>query len=580
MAYREGSTRPLTVYTAHMHGTTWLATLAAAFALAFALGLLAQRLRLPPLVGYLLAGVLVGPFTPGLVADSALASQLAEVGVILLMFGVGLHFSLGDLLAVRRVAVPGALVHMALAAALGTVLALSWGWSWGGSIVVGVALSIASTVVLLRALEQRGLLDTADGRMSLGWLVVEDLATVLLLVILPVLSRPSAGTAGDAAVGSLWVTVALTVGKAAAFLVVMFVVGRRVLPWLLEHVARTGSRELFTLAVLVVAVGVAVGAAALFGVSLALGAFFAGVVVNESDLSHQAAAEALPLQDAFAVLFFVSVGMLFDPTTIIRHPIETLQVVLLIVLVKPLLAIPIMLLLRQPLRTALTVSASMGQIGEFSFILAGLGLALGVLPPEGQSYIVAGALFSITLDQLLFATIEPIDRWLHRRPRLHAILDRPRVDVSAEHEANTPSGHVVLVGHGRVGGTIARVLDASALPYVVIERDRRIVDTLRERGKSALFGDAARPGILGAARVDRARLLIITTPDPFQTRQVLTLGRQLNPTIETVARTHSAAEQSYLDQAGVGRAVLGEQELAVSMAKYALESLGQHSATV
>ena len=553
------------------HDTTLIATLAVGLGLAFLFGVLAQRVRLPPLVGYLVAGVVVSPFTPGYVADAALASQLAEVGVILLMFGVGLHFSLGDLLAVRRIAVPGALAHMIVAAVLGALLPRYWGWSWGGGIVFGVALSIASTVVLLRALEQKGILDTADGRMSLGWLIVEDLATVLLLVVLPALVKPVAS--GDTGSGSVWLALALTIGKALAFLAVMFVVGRRVLPWVLEHVARTGSRELFTLATLVVAVGVASGAAALFGVSFALGAFFAGVVINESDLSHQAAADALPLQDAFAVLFFVSVGMLFDPTALLRHPLATLEVLLLIVIVKPLMAIPIMLVLRQPVRTALTVSASLGQIGEFSFILAALGISLGVLPPEGQSYIVAGALFSITLNQLLFATIDPIDRWLHKHPRLLALLDRPEIEVPAGLDENMPNGHVVLVGHGRVGSTIARMLDERSLPYVVIERDRRIVDAVRERGELALFGDAARTGVLAAAHVQRARLLIITTPDPFQTRQVLTLARQLNSTIDTVVRTHTAAEQKYLENVGVGRAVLGEQELAVSMAEYALAAL-------
>jgi len=554
------------------HDTTLIAMLAIGLGLAFVFGVVAQRFRLPPLVGYLVAGVVVSPFTPGYVADTALASQLAEVGVILLMFGVGLHFSLGDLASVRRVAIPGAMAHMILSAALGTVLPRYWGWSWGGAIVFGVALSIASTVVLLRALEQKGILDTADGRMSLGWLIVEDLATVLLLVVLPALVRPGS-PAGTEGAQPLWVALGITIGKALAFLAVMLILGRRVLPWVLEHVARTASRELFTLAVLVVAVGVATGAAALFGVSFALGAFFAGVVINESDLSHQAAADALPLQDAFAVLFFVSVGMLFDPAAVIRHPLATLEVFALIVLVKPLLAVPIMFLLRQPVRSALTVSASLGQIGEFSFILAALGVSLGVLPPEGQSYIVAGALLSITFNQLLFATIEPIDRWLHQRPRLLALVDRPEIDVPASLASAAPNDHVVLVGHGRVGGAIAATLDARSLPYIVVERDRRIVDAVRIRGETALFGDAARTGVLAAAHVDSARLLIITTPDPFQTRQVLKLARQLNPTIDTVVRTHTAAEQKYLEKFGVGRAVLGEQELAVSMAEYALVSL-------
>jgi CPA2 family monovalent cation:H+ antiporter-2 len=538
-------------------------------------GFVAQRLRFPPLVGYLVAGVLVGPFTPGYVADTGIAGQLAEIGVILLMFGVGLHFSLGDLLSVRRVAVPGALAHMILAAALGALLPWTWGWSWGESIVFGVALSIASTVVLLRALEQRGLLDTADGRMALGWLIVEDLATVLVLVILPALARPAdAGDAG-AATGNVWLAIGATLAKAAAFLVLMLVVGRRIVPWLLERVARTGSRELFTLATLAVALGVAVGAAALFGVSFALGAFFAGVVINESELSYQAAADALPLQDAFAVLFFVSVGMLFDPAAVLRRPVAILEVLAVIVLVKPLAAVPIALLFRQPIRTTLTLSATLGQIGEFSFILAGLGLSLGLMRREAQSFIVAGALLSITLNQLLFALVEPAGRWLQRRPRMLALLDRS----SGGHAEGPPdaaeslTGHVVLVGHGRVGSAIAARLAAHGTPYVVIERDWRIVSTLRQDHVPALFGDAGRAGILARAHLDSARLLIITTPDPFQTRQVLTLARQLNPSIDTIVRTHGAAEQAYLERAGVSHVVLGEQELAMSMAGYALERL-------
>jgi CPA2 family monovalent cation:H+ antiporter-2 len=407
--------------------------------------------------------------------------------------------------------------------------------------------------------------------MALGWLIVEDLATVLVLVVLPALARPAQGGAP----GNLWLAIALTVAKAGLFLVLMLVVGRRIVPWLLERVARTGSRELFTLATLAVALGVAVGAAALFGVSFALGAFFAGVVINESDLSYQAAADALPLQDAFAVLFFVSVGMLFDPKAVVRSPLAILEVVAIVVVVKSLLTLPLVLLFRQPMRTALTVSASLGQIGEFSFILAGLGISLGLMRREAQSLIVAGALLSIPLNQLLFAVIEPTWRWLHRHPRLLDSLERLREpDVALSDEpAESLAEHVVLVGHGRVGSAIAAELIVHGIPYVVIERDWRIVASLRASGFLALFGDAARPGILARAHLDRARLLIITTPDPFQTRQVLTLARQLNPTIDTVVRTHGAAEQAYLEQAGVGRVVLGEQELAMSMAAYILESL-------
>ena len=562
------------------HETTLIATIAVGFGLAFLFGYVAQRFTLPPLVGYLVAGVLVGPFTPGYVADAGLASQLAEIGVILLMFGVGLHFSVGDLMAVRRVAVPGALGHMLFATLLGTLLPRLWGWSWGESVVFGVALSIASTVVLMRALEQRGVLDTADGRMALGWLIVEDLATVLVLVVLPAFgtrAQPEAVTAPSAGT-SLPMTLAITIGKAAAFLVLMFVVGRRLVPWLLERTARTGSRELFTLATLAVALVVAVGAAALFGVSFALGAFFAGVVINESDLSHQAAADALPFQDAFAVLFFVSVGMLFDPLAILQHPVAILEVLALILIVKPLITIPIVIWFRLPIRTGLTLAASLGQIGEFSFILAALALALGLMRPEGQSFIVAGALLSIPLNQLLFGLVEPVDRWVHSHPRLLAMLERPHAEPEVATSDDLPAGHVVLVGHGRVGSVIAETLAARRIPYAVVERDWRIVSELRAHGVTALFGDAARPGILAQAHLERARLLIITTPDPFQTRQVLTQARQLNPTIDTVVRTHGAAEQAYLERAGVGRAVHGERELAASMARYALYALDQSTA--
>ena len=394
------------------HETALLATIAVGFALAFVLGFAASRLGLPPLVGYLLAGVAVGPYSPGFVADTGLASQLAEIGVILLMFGVGLHFSLSDLLAVRRIALPGAVTQIAVATALGAAVAHVWGWSWGQGIVLGLALSVASTVVLLKALEDRGILDTVDGRIAVGWLIVEDLVTVLALVLLPALAVTLGGrapaVADGAAPAGLGMTIALTLGKVVAFLVVMLVVGRRAVPWMLEHVARTGSRELFTLSVLAVALGVAVGAAALFGVSFALGAFFAGVVINESDLSHQAAADALPFQDAFAVLFFVSVGMLFDPRILLREPLEVLAVVAIVMLGKSAAAFLIVLLFRYPVRTALTVSASLAQIGEFSFILAGLGASLGLLPPEGQSLVLAGALISITLNPLLFGLIAPL----------------------------------------------------------------------------------------------------------------------------------------------------------------------------
>jgi CPA2 family monovalent cation:H+ antiporter-2 len=558
--------------------TTLLATLAAGLGLAFLLGFVANRLRLPALVGYLVAGVVIGPFTPGYVANVPLASQLAEVGVILLMFGVGLHFSLRDLIAVRQIALPGAVAQIAAATALGTAVARAWGWSWGAGLVFGMSLSVASTVVLLRALEERGAIDSTNGRIAVGWLIVEDLATVVALVLLPALAVPLGGTAapGTPTGGSALLAVALTLGKAGAFLAVMLIAGRRFVPWLLERVARTGSRELFTLAVLAMALGVAVGAAALFGVSLALGAFFAGVVISESDLSHQAAADALPLQDAFAVLFFVSVGMLFDPTIILRRPLELLGVVLIIIVGKSAAAFAIVLLFRYPVRTALTVSASLAQIGEFSFILAALGVSLRLLPAEGQTLILAAALLTITLNPLSFAAADAVERWLRARPRILEALERVSRPLTDETPRDaTMTDHVVIVGYGRVGRTIGEALAGHGIPYMAVERDHRIVEGLRQRGVPALFGDGARPGILEHADIAHARLLVVTAPEPFQARQIMTLARQANPTIDSVVRTHTVEEHAYLEQIAVGRVVMGERELALSMTHYALRSLGR-----
>ncbi len=559
------------------HDTTLISTIAAGLGFAFAFGFVAQRLGMPPLVGYLVAGIAVGPFSPGFTADASLAGQLAEIGVILLMFGVGLHFSLGDLLAVRRIAVPGAIGQITVATVLGALLVHGWGWSWGQGLVFGLALSVASTVVLLRALEQQGILDTADGRIAVGWLIVEDLVTVLALVLLPALAVSLGGTAGESS-GGLVATLAITLGKVLAFLAIMLLVGRRAVPWLLERVARSGSRELFTLAVLAIALGVAVGAAALFDVSFALGAFFAGVVINESDLSHQAASEALPLQDAFAVLFFVSVGMLFDPNILLRQPLQVVAALAIVMFGKSLAAFVIVLAFRYPLRTALTVSGSLAQIGEFSFILASLGLSLGLLAEESQSLIVAVALLSITLNPLMFAAVRPVDRWVRAHPRLLAALERDddSRDLGLIPEAQDHlRDHAILVGYGRVGGTVGAALTQSRIPYVAIERDRRIVEALRKAGIAAISGDATRHGILGLAHPERARLMVVATPDPYQAREVITLGRKANPTLDIVVRTHSVAEERYFEKLGVGRVVMGERELALGMAHYALLSLGR-----
>jgi CPA2 family monovalent cation:H+ antiporter-2 len=564
------------------HQTALIATIAAGIGLAFLFGLLAVRLRLPPIVGYLLAGVAVGPHSPGFVADIELAQQLAEIGVILLMFGVGIHFSLDDLLSVRRIALPGAAVQIAVATLLGAGMAHWWGWPWGSGLVFGLCLSVASTVVLLRALEDRGLLDSANGRIAVGWLVVEDLFTVLVLVLLPAIALSLGGKPpADAAAGGqgdLLRTVAITLGKVGAFVALMIVVGRRAVPWLLERVARQGSRELFTLSVLAVAMGTAVGAASLFGVSFALGAFFAGMVVNGSDLSHEAAADALPLQDAFSVLFFVAVGMLFDPAILLRAPLEVFAVIMIIMVGKSLGALGIVLLLRYPLHTALVISASLAQIGEFSFILAALGLSLGLLPPEGQSLIVAGALLTISLNPLAFEVAHRLSRWVAARPRLLSALERGSPNLpEAATDDRALRGHTILIGYGRVGGTIGDALARAGVPYVVIEQNRELFESLRDRGVPAVFGNATRRTVLELARPERAKLVIVTVPDPFQARAVVEQARRMNRAIASVVRTHSEEERAYLERAGVGLAVMGERELARAMARYALEVEGGES---
>jgi len=563
------------------HDITLIATITMGLVLAFFGGLAAHKLRVPPLVGYLLAGVALGPFTPGFVGDSNLASQLAEIGVILLMFGVGLHFSIKDLLEVRAIALPGAIVQIAAATGSGVALALLWGWGIGAGLVLGLALSVASTVVLLRALEQRNALDSVNGRIAVGWLIVEDLVMVLALVLLPALAGAvggdARGIAAQFAGGNLAMALLLTVGKVAMFVALVFIVGTRMVPWLLQMVARTGSRELFTLSVLAIALGIAYGSAELFGVSFALGAFFAGVVLSESDFSHQAAADSLPLQDAFAVLFFVSVGMLFDPGILVRQPLAVLAVVLLIVFGKSIAAFAIVLARGYPVTTALTVSASLAQIGEFSFILAGLGVALGLLPPEGRDLILAGAILSITLNPLVFATIDPMVAWFRARPRLTALLERSGDRLATLSERDSRVGlkdHAIIVGFGRVGEIIGDALKAEGFPFVVIDEDRRRIEALRKHGLTAIYGDATAAGVLEAANVDRARLLIVAIPQSFQKRRIIELAREANPSIDTAVRTHRASEVAYLKDKGVGLAIMGTREVAFGLLRYALSSFG------
>ena len=557
------------------HGVSLITTIAAGFGLALILGVIAERLRIPALVGYLLAGIIIGPATPGFVADVGVASQLSEIGVMLLMFGVGLHFSLDDLLAVKRIAVPGAVAQMGLATVLGMGVAWWWGWELGTGLIFGLSLSCASTVVLLKALESRSLLETMNGRIAVGWLVVEDLATVVVLVLMP----PLAGVLGavGAPVGetaSLWRTIGQTLLQVSAFIAVMLIAGRRVLPWLLWQVARTGSRELFTLAVVAAAIGIAYGAAQLFNVSFALGAFFAGMVMRESEFSHRAAEESLPLRDAFAVLFFVGVGMLFDPAVLTQQPLQVLTVVAIIIVGKSIAALALVLAFRYPLSTALTVAASLAQIGEFSFILAGLGMSLGLLSAEAVSLVLAGALFSIALNPFVFTSIAPLRKWALRRSALARRLEHredPFAELPLSTERKFLEGQVVLVGYGRVGRRIATALSERGIPYVVVEQNRELVEDLRKRGLVAVSGDAVDPMMLVQAHIANAAMLVIGTPDPVGVRKMAETARTLNPNIEIVLRTHSEDESRLLRKDGIGKVFYGEEELARGMTTHVLE---------
>jgi CPA2 family monovalent cation:H+ antiporter-2 len=552
------------------HHTPLITMIVVGLVLAFGLGALAHRLRIPPLVGYLLAGVLLGPFTPGFVADQAIANELAEIGIILLMFGVGLHFSLDDLLSVRGIAIPGAIVQIASATALGMGLAWWLGWPMGAGIVFGLALSVASTVVLLRALQERRLLDTQRGRIAVGWLIVEDLAMVLTLVMLPALAPVLKGAAADGiAASALLLPLAITLGKVIAFVVIMLVIGKRVIPWILHYVAHTGSRELFRLAVLAIALGVAFGAATFFDVSFALGAFFAGMILSESELSQRAANETLPLRDAFAVLFFVSVGMLVDPMIVLREPLAVLATVFIITIGKSLAAFAIVRLFGHPNSTALTISASLAQIGEFSFILAGLGVSLALLPERGRNLILAGAIISILLNPLFFALL---DRWHAKREAAKAASgasDAAR--ASAEGTAREPvpvtqlTNHVVLVGHGRVGSYVSARLREGGASLLVIEDDGTRVVRLRDEGGEAISGNAADPDVIAAANLGAARCLLVAIPDAFEGGQVVEQARAINPSLSIVARAHSEAEIEHLKKHGATQVVMGEHEIAKAM---------------
>ena len=568
-----------------MHHGPLIAIIVAGLGLAFVFGAIAQKLRISPLVGYLVAGVAVGPFTPGFVADQNLANELAEIGVILLMFGVGLHFSLKDLLSVKAIAVPGAVVQIGIATLLGLGLGTLLGWNWFSGAVFGLALSTASTVVLLRALQERRMVQTERGRIAVGWLIVEDIAMVLALVLLPVLAEiingtPSGGSAPLATRFDLgvWGVLGLTFAKLIGFLAFMLVVGRRVIPWVLHWVAHTGSRELFRLAVLAVALGVAYSAATLFGVSFALGAFFAGMILSESPLSQRAAEETLPLRDAFAVLFFVSVGMLFDPGIILRAPGPLIATLAIILIGKSVAAWMIVRAFGRSNAVALTISASLAQIGEFSFILAGLGSALGILPAQGRDLILAGAILSILFNPVMFALAErlaPEAPVAKPKPAAPAEAAEPEKAVAPEAQPTpaperdvTPTSlndHIVVVGYGRVGSLLGAGLLAQGSKLLVIEDNPDAVETAKRDGAELLVGNAADPEVLSAAAVGRAIRLFVAIPGSFEAGQVCEQARAENPTLPIVARAHSDAEVAHLTKCGATLTIMGEAEIARAM---------------
>ncbi len=560
-----------------MHDTPLITTLVASFACAFFAGLAAHRLKISPIVGYLLAGIIVGPFTPGVVSDANLSAELSEIGVILLMFGVGLHFSLHDLMRVKNIAIPGALAQILIATLIG--MALAWGWQWdmAAGIVFGLALSVASTVVMLRSLQDNRLLHTERGRIAIAWLVVEDLAMVIVLVLLPILAQLHGQTGETLSIGNVLWLLLLTLGKAALFVALMLIVGRRVIPWLLERVEQTAARDLFTLAVLAVALGIAYGSALLFGVSLALGAFFAGVVLNESALSHKAGADILPLQDAFAVLFFVSIGMLFDPSILWQQPLKVLAVFLVIVFGKSLASFAVVLLNRRSLRTALTISVSLAQIGEFSFILIVLGVSLGLVSREAQTLVLAGAILSIAVNPIAFRALPVMEKWFAAHPTYLRWLDRSGASLDELPLVVPPEwqDHVVVVGHGRVGSVITQLLQQQNIKYAVIETNEKLVEGLVLAGIPAVSGDAADPVVCDAVGLRRARMLLFAIPDSFQLRHALAYVHSLNPQLDIVARAHSQIEITELTAAGVGHVVMGEYELARQMGLYAVQRLKQ-----
>nr|WP_218950776.1 cation:proton antiporter [Acinetobacter sp. YH16053] len=545
--------------------------------MALVFGYIAARLRLPPLMGYLIAGVIISPNTPGIVADIHLANQLAELGVMFLMFGVGMHFSLNDLMQVRRIALPGAILQIAVATLLGVSVSMMWGWSFGSALIFGLSLSCASTVVLLKALGDRGLLDSVNGKIAVGWLLVEDLVMVLALVLLPATAVLLGGQAIEGANDeNIWLTLGLTLLKVSGFIAFMLIVGKRLVPFIMQIVARLGSRELFTLTVVAAAVSIAFGAYKVFGVSMALGAFFAGMVVKESDFSHRAEEETLPLREIFSILFFVAVGMLFDPRILIEEPIHVLAVVAIVMVGKTIAAMALVLFFRYPLNTALTVGASLAQIGEFSFILATLGVSLQLLSLEGQNLILAGALISITLNSFVFSAIEPVQNWIRERSYLARLLERssdPLAMLPDEVSQDYLRDQVVIVGHGEVGRRITQNLMAENIKVVIAEENREIVEDLRAKGIAAVSGVATEAGVLIQAHIQHARLLVLSPMDILDIHKIVDIAKTLNPEIQVLVCAESKAEAEVIRKDNIGEVYFAKEEMAKNMSNYILNQI-------
>ncbi|WOE31225.1 MULTISPECIES: cation:proton antiporter [unclassified Acinetobacter] len=560
------------------HDVELIILLAAGFGLALFFGYIAARLKLPPLIGYLIAGVIISPHTPGVVGDTHLANQLAELGVMFLMFGVGMHFSLSDLMQVRRIALPGAILQIAVATLLGIGVSMLWGWNFGSALIFGLSLSCASTVVLLKALGDRGLLNSVNGKIAVGWLLVEDLVMVLALVLLPATAVLLGGQVleGSSADENVWMTLAITLLKVAGFIAFMLIFGKRIVPFILKIVVRLGSRELFTLAVVAAAVSIAFGAYKVFGVSMALGAFFAGMVVKESDFSHRAEEETLPLREIFSILFFVAVGMLFDPRIIFEQPLHVLVVVAIIMIGKTIAAMALVLFFRYPLNTALTVGASLAQIGEFSFILAALGVSLGLLSIDGQNLILAGALISITLNSFVFSAIEPIQKWIREDSALARLLERngdPLAMLPDEVSQDYLRDQVVMIGYGEVGRRITHTLMQDGIKVVIAEENREIVERLREKNIAAVSGIATEAGVLIQAHIQHARLLVLSPMDILDIHKIVDIAKTLNPAIQVLVCAESKEEAEVIGRENVGTVYYAKEEMAKNMSNHILNQI-------